>query len=102
MRIILLSMIFCTFAFKFRRSLYLMQNMTNTSNLLVSKSLPIVEYMFYNPLNFNQEIDFEYLQRESSTVSVFRKYRLFPLGKHSSFGCSAQAGAHFLLRNPVG
>ena len=52
MRIILLSMIFCTFAFKFRRSLYLMQNMTNTSN---------VEYMFYNPLNFNQEIDFEYL-----------------------------------------
>lgn len=38
MRIILLSMIFCTFAFKFRRSLYLMQNMTNTSNLLVSKS----------------------------------------------------------------
>ena len=96
MRIILLSMIFCTFAFKFRRSLYLMQNMTNTSNLLVSKSLPIVEYMFYNPLNFN------ILQRESSTVSVFRKYRLFPLGKHSSFGCSAQAGAHFLLRNPVG
>ena len=61
MRIILLSMIFCTFAFKFRRSLHLMQNMTNTSNLLVSKSLPIVEYMFYNPLNFNQEIDFEYL-----------------------------------------
>ena len=61
MRIILLSMIFCTFAFKFRRSLYLMQNMTNTSNLLVSKSLPIVEYMFYNTLNFNQEIDFEYL-----------------------------------------
>lgn len=54
-------MIFVTFAFKFRRSLYLMQNMTNTSSLLVSKSLPIVEYMFYNPLNFNQEIDFECL-----------------------------------------
>ena len=38
-----------------------MQKKTEYSNSLVSKSLPIVEYMFYNPLNFNQEIDFEYL-----------------------------------------
>lgn len=84
-----------------KRSFYLRQKVTKMGISLVSKSLPVKKEIFAN-YSFPTEKNIDYaLPNGSSAVSVFRKYRLFPSGKHSSFGCSAQAGVHFLLRNPV-